>query len=72
MTTVTPAELGLFLDAVSSAPVALRDVPRIGSVLDRLVRLANGDGPIGNIKPTVVVAEPEPIGAGIFGGPSRA
>ncbi len=45
--TVTPAELGQFLDAVASAPVALRDVPRINSILARLVGLANSTGPIG-------------------------
>ncbi len=39
--TVTPAELGQFLDAVASAPVAMRDVPRINSILARLVGLAN-------------------------------
>jgi hypothetical protein len=41
MSTVSPQELGQFLDAVSSAPVALRDVPRIGSILAKLVGLAN-------------------------------
>ena len=46
-TTVTPAELGAFLDAVASAPVALRDVPRINSILARLVGLANQTGNIG-------------------------
>ncbi len=45
--TVTPAELGQFLDATASAPVALRDVPRINSILARLVGLANSTGPIG-------------------------
>ncbi len=51
--TVTPAELGTFLDAVASAPVALRDVPRINSILARLVGLANSTGNIG-----VVPTEP--------------
>ena len=46
-TTVSPAELGQFLDAVASAPVALRDVPRINSILARLVGLANSTGNIG-------------------------
>ena len=46
-TSSTPAELGQFLDAVASAPVALRDVPRINSILARLVGLANSTGPIG-------------------------
>lgn len=46
MTTVTPAELGQFLDAVASAPVALRDVPRINGILVRLVALANAQGSI--------------------------
>ncbi len=45
--TVTPQELGLFLDAVASAPVALRDVPRINSILARLVGLANQPDNIG-------------------------
>ncbi len=49
-TAVTPAELGQFLDAVASAPIALRDVPRVNSILDRLVRLANGGGPIGTLR----------------------
>ena len=47
--TVSPSELGSFLDAVASAPVALRDVPRINSILARLVGLANSTGPIGTI-----------------------
>jgi hypothetical protein len=51
MVTVTPQELGQFLDAVSSAPVALRDVPRVGSILARLVELANSKGPIGVVVP---------------------
>ena len=46
-TTVTPQELGAFLDAVASAPVALRDVPRINSILARLIGLANSTGPVG-------------------------
>lgn len=54
--TVTPAELGIFLDAVASAPVALRDVPRINSILARLVGLANSKHPIGEVVPT----EPSP------------
>jgi hypothetical protein len=58
MNTVSPQELGQFLDAVSSAPVALRDVPRVGSILARLVELANSSGPIGVIAP---VAEPERV-----------
>ena len=52
-TSITPAELGQFLDAVASAPVALRDVPRINSILARLVGLANTTGTIG-----VVPTEP--------------
>jgi hypothetical protein len=48
--TVSPQELGQFLDAVASAPVALRDVPRINSILARLVGLANSTGPIGEIR----------------------
>ncbi len=52
-TTVTPQELGAFLDAVASAPVALRDVPRINATLARLVGLANSTGTIG-----VVPTEP--------------
>ena len=51
--TLSPSELGSFLDAVASAPVALRDVPRINSVLARLVGLANQTGNIG-----VAPAEP--------------
>jgi hypothetical protein len=47
--TVSPSELGSFLDAVASAPVALRDVPRINSILARLVGLANSTDPIGSI-----------------------
>jgi hypothetical protein len=53
--TISPSELGSFLDAVASAPVALRDVPRINSILARLVGLANSTGPIG-----VVPKETEP------------
>lgn len=45
--TVSPAELGVFLDTVASAPVTLRDVPRINSILARLVGLANSTRPIG-------------------------
>ncbi len=56
--TVSPSELGSFLDAVASAPVALRDVPRINSILARLVGLANSTSPIGAIGP----AGPGPIG----------
>lgn len=54
--TVTPQELGLFLDTVASAPVALRDVPRINNVLARLVGLANSTGSIGVVptEPSVV------------------
>ncbi len=54
--TITPAELGLFLDAVASAPVALRDVPRINSILARLVGLANSKyniGEVGDDEPSV-------------------
>lgn len=50
--TVTPAELGQFLDAVAAAPVALRDVPRTNSILARLVGLANGKHRIGEIVPS--------------------
>jgi len=46
-TQVSPQELGLFLDAVASAPVALHDVPRISGILARLVGLANSTGNIG-------------------------
>lgn len=53
--TVTPQELGAFLDAVASAPVALRDVSRINSILARLVGLANQQGNIG-----VLRTEPAP------------
>ena len=49
--TVSPAELGVFLDTVASAPVALRDVPRMNSILARLVGLANAKHPIGEIVP---------------------
>jgi hypothetical protein len=61
MTTVqiSAQELGQFLDAVSSAPVALRDVPRINKTLDSLVRLANCGFPIGPILPKP--AEPERV-----------
>ncbi len=55
--TVSPQELGLFLDAVASAPVALRDVPRINSILARLVGLANSKYNIGE----VVVTEPSTV-----------
>ena len=48
--TVTPQELGAFLDTVASAPVALRDVPRINSILARLVGLANSTTNIGALK----------------------
>ncbi len=47
--TVSPQELGLFLDNVASAPVALRDVPRINSILARLVGLANSKTDIGSL-----------------------
>ncbi len=47
--TVSPQELGLFLDTVASAPVALRDVPRINSILARLVGLANAKQDIGSL-----------------------
>jgi hypothetical protein len=50
--TVSPAELGAFLDAVASAPVALRDVPRMNELLARLVGLANSQFPIGEIVPS--------------------
>lgn len=60
--TVTPAELGLFLDTVASAPVALRDVPRINSILARLVGLANSNRDIGALKAPVV---DEPVVAGL-------
>ena len=49
--TVSAQELGLFLDTVASAPVALRDVPRINSILARLVGLANSKNPIGEVIP---------------------
>ncbi len=62
MTTVTPAELGLFLDAVSSAPVALRDVPRMNSILTRLVALANAAGVIGCLQ-----SSPEPAAEDLRG-----
>ena len=55
--TLSPSELGSFLDAVASAPVALRDVPRINNILARLVGLANSTGPIGAIGP----CEPPPM-----------
>lgn len=48
---ISPSELGSFLDAVASAPVALRDVPRINSILARLVGLANSKHPIGEVVP---------------------
>ena len=48
--TVSPQELGLFLDTVASAPVALRDVPRINSILARLVGLANSKHDIGALE----------------------
>lgn len=60
--TVTPAELGTFLDAVASAPVALRDVPRINSILARLVGLANSTGSIGEIhEPSKADVVPESL-----------
>jgi hypothetical protein len=59
MNTVSPQELGQFLDAVSSAPVALRDVPRVGGILARLVQMANAGLPIGSVEPPV--AEPERV-----------
>lgn len=49
--TVSAQELGLFLDAVASAPVALRDVPRINAILARLVGLANSKHPVGEVVP---------------------
>lgn len=55
--TLSPSELGSFLDAVASAPVALRDVPRMNSILARLVGLANAKHPIGEIVPV----EPSPV-----------
>jgi hypothetical protein len=57
MVTVAPQELGQFLDAVSSAPVALRDVPRMNDVLGRLIALANAPGLIGEV-PRETKAEP--------------
>lgn len=53
ITTVTPAELGAFLDAVASAPLTLRDVPRFSGILARLVGLANAKHPIGEIVPAL-------------------
>lgn len=50
--TVSPSELGSFLDTVASAPVALRDVPRINSILARLVGLANSKHSIGELVPS--------------------
>ena len=49
--TLSPSELGSFLDAVASAPVALRDVPRMNSILARLVGLANSKYNIGELPP---------------------
>lgn len=55
--TISPSELGAFLDAIASAPVALRDVPRINTILARLVGLANSTGSIGVVptEPTRIV-----------------
>lgn len=58
MVTITPVELGQFLDAVASAPVALRDVQRINGILVRLVDLANSPGPIGVVPVGGHAAEP--------------
>lgn len=63
--TVSPSELGSFLDAVASAPVALRDVPRINSILARLVGLANSTGNIGVVPATESVS----LGGGGGSGP---
>ncbi len=61
--TVSPQELGLFLDTVASAPVALRDVPRINDILARLVGLANTVGNIGVLPPGLPADEAKPLPA---------
>jgi len=45
--TVTPAELGLFLDTVANAAVPLRSVPQMADILARLIGLANSKTNIG-------------------------
>lgn len=60
--TVTPQELGSFLDAVASAPVALRDVPRINGILARLVGLANSKYHIGEVIPVTEPSTAVPAG----------
>lgn len=47
--TVTPAELGRFLDAVAEADIPLRTVPQINDILARLVGLANSKCHIGEL-----------------------
>jgi hypothetical protein len=53
-------ELGQFLDAVSAAPVALRDVPRINKTLATLVSMANAVGPIVALTAPADTRETEP------------
>ncbi len=62
---ISPSELGSFLDAVASAPVALRDVPRINSILARLVGLANSTGPIGVVPKDAAEWTPEKESAAV-------